>query len=429
MKNTHLYGKLRKLQQGSVVNPATSSNPILKKNTFSIFGKSVNKDVLPQIDSGINLVSNMFLSNDRDIATRPVETQMANQIYDTAADTLSKINPIAGTAAKLGGFASDLLTAAGFHTDGQTFTDKMMDSKFLNTTVGLINSAFSLKSDKFKKDNEIFDRIGGGYIGTNSELEDAENKADKTYGLFSSGARDRVNKVIAEAKRKQSILEGIADEMTDQKNLVYSMGDLANKAYSSKISGGLDARYFRAESGGKFESEFEVDYVLLEEPLDEFEIDYLEEGGKLEKENKQKEENENKKEDSKKQSKLEKQLDAPEIEETNQKNIIPEGALHKNKHNMENAEDLTKKGIPVVDNNNKQQAEIEKNEIIFNKEVTKKLEELYEIYYSEESTAKEKEEAAIDAGKLITKEIMLNTDDRTGLIDTLKQGGTLNKET
>ena len=74
-------------------------------------------------------------------------------------------------------------------------------------------------------------------------------------------------------------------------------------------------------------------------------------------------------------------------------------------------------------------AEIEKNEIIFNKEVTKKLEELYEIYYSEDSTAKEKEEAAIDAGKLITKEIMLNTDDRTGLIDTLKQGGTLNKET
>jgi len=124
--------------------------------------------------------------------------------------------------------------------------------------------------------------------------------------------------------------------------------------------------------------------------------------------------------------KVEEQLDAPEIEETEQKNIIPEGALHKNKHHMDNAENLTKKGIPVVDDEHKQQAEIEKNEIIFTKEVTKKLEELYKIFYSEDSTNKEKEEAAINAGKLLTKEIMLNTDDRTGLIDTLQTGGSVN---
>jgi len=30
-------------------------------------------------------------------------------------------------------------------------------------------------------------------------------------------------------------------------------------------------------------------------------------------------------------------------------NVIPEGALHARKHNMENTEGLTKKGIPVVD--------------------------------------------------------------------------------
>jgi hypothetical protein len=41
--------------------------------------------------------------------------------------------------------------------------------------------------------------------------------------------------------------------------------------------------------------------------------------------------------------------DIPEIEETTQKNVIPEGALHKNKHHMEHAEGLTKKGIPVID--------------------------------------------------------------------------------
>lgn len=112
-----------------------------------------------------------------------------------------------------------------------------------------------------------------------------------------------------------------------------------------------------------------------------------------------------------------------ELEETNQKNIIPEGALHARKHNMENADNLTKKGIPVIDNEGEQQAEIEKNEIIFTLEVTKKLEELYSKYTDYEYSQKERDEVAIEAGKLLVKEILFNTDDRTGLINTLKQGG------
>ena len=39
-------------------------------------------------------------------------------------------------------------------------------------------------------------------------------------------------------------------------------------------------------------------------------------------------------------------------------------------------ETITKKGIPVVDNNGTQQAEIENNEIIFRKEVTTEIEKL-----------------------------------------------------
>ena len=59
-----------------------------------------------------------------------------------------------------------------------------------------------------------------------------------------------------------------------------------------------------------------------------------------------------------------------------QMNVIPEGSLHARLHHMENSEHITKKGIPVVDNEGRQQAEIERNEIIFRKEVTNKLEEL-----------------------------------------------------
>ena len=91
-------------------------------------------------------------------------------------------------------------------------------------------------------------------------------------------------------------------------------------------------------------------------------------------------------------------------------NVIPEGALHKNKHHMEGAEGLTKKGIPVVteeDGKKVQQAEIEVNEIIFRLEVTEKLEKL---------AKEDNDDAALEAGKLITEEILHNTHDNTGLI-------------
>lgn len=114
--------------------------------------------------------------------------------------------------------------------------------------------------------------------------------------------------------------------------------------------------------------------------------------------------------------KTKEELETPEIEETSQKNLIPEGALHKNKHHMEHTEGLTQKGIPVIDNDGEQQAEIELDEIIFTLEVTKKLEELYK-----EGT----DEAAIEAGKLLVKEILFNTDDRTGLIAKCQEGGKL----
>ena len=92
---------------------------------------------------------------------------------------------------------------------------------------------------------------------------------------------------------------------------------------------------------------------------------------------------------------------------------------------MDDADNLTKKGIPVIDNKGNQQAEIERNEIIFRLEVTQKLEELEKKYYDKDSSQKEKDEYALEAGELLVKEILHNTDDKTGLIDTLKQGGVL----
>ena len=112
-------------------------------------------------------------------------------------------------------------------------------------------------------------------------------------------------------------------------------------------------------------------------------------------------------------------LNIPEFQNGGSINVIPDGALHARKHNM-NLDGITEKGIPVVsekdDGKIEQQAEIEKEEVIFRLEVTQKLEELEKKYYSEEASQKEKDEYALEAGKLITEELLHNTKDNAGLL-------------
>ena len=100
-------------------------------------------------------------------------------------------------------------------------------------------------------------------------------------------------------------------------------------------------------------------------------------------------------------------------------NVIPDGALHAHKHHLEDIspeyEQVTSKGIPVVTEEEggklKQHAEIERNEIIFRLEVTKKLEELMKDG---------SDDAAIEAGKLLAHEIINNTVDNTGLMEVVE---------
>ena len=101
-----------------------------------------------------------------------------------------------------------------------------------------------------------------------------------------------------------------------------------------------------------------------------------------------------------------------------QMNVIPEGALHARKNNMELAKEgeVTHKGVPVVDNDGVQQAEVEKEEWTMTKELTDDVEVWYKKYYNEETAQKEKDELAIKCGKRIVKELLHNTDDRANLI-------------
>ena len=106
-----------------------------------------------------------------------------------------------------------------------------------------------------------------------------------------------------------------------------------------------------------------------------------------------------------------------------QMNVIPEGALHARKNNMELAEEgeVTHKGIPVVDNDGEQQAEVEKEEWTMSKELTEDVERWYKKYFNDSIPKIEKEELAIKCGKRIVEELLHNTDDRAGLIQKMEE--------
>ena len=106
-----------------------------------------------------------------------------------------------------------------------------------------------------------------------------------------------------------------------------------------------------------------------------------------------------------------------------QMNVIPEGALHARKNNMDLAKEgeITHKGVPVVDNDGVQQAEVEKEEWTMTKELTDDIERWFKEYQDESTSQKDKDLLAIKCGKRIVKELLYNTEDRTGLIEKIEQ--------
>lgn len=393
----------------------------------------------------VDTLDNMFFSKQH--AKDSGLTKGLNNAYDSisnAAMMFSPVGTILGGAMKAGKFIGDGLTAlVGGGTDQMTTTDKIMDSTFGRISgVGLINSLGSKRTKDFSLNKDTIEKVGGDYAGAVNTMEEAASKAGKKYGLFSNGARKRANRLIDTARTQQNIMTNISDEYQDQ---LANKSYLAYTRYGQDINGGIQQQYLRAakhgailqrinlrkhRKGGQLRDKIDIEVkqeqwqpiINLEYP----EVSKLKEGGQLEESKEwtpiisldiQKLEEGGKTDKPKQEPK--------KVEETNQKNVIPEGALHAHKHHMENAEDLTKKGIPVVDNNGEQQAEIERNEIIFSLEVTKQLEDLHKRYQGYTNTQKEKDELAIEAGKLLVYEILHNTEDRTGLIKECKKGGTL----
>ena len=214
--------------------------------------------------------------------------------------------------------------------------------------------------------------VSGAYADAIGDIDAASSMGGKRY-VF---GKDNINNLITEANRKNAILTEIGRTNTLRKQSDYG-NDLATQ--NQRIYAGTSyAQSAIGKNGLKLASVDEIK-KLLELRKESEDVQSFHNGGVI-------------------------GIDV---------NVIPEGKYHAHKNHLgeisEEFEDLTKKGIPVIAHAEggeiEQVAEIEKMEIIFRLEVTKKLEEL----------AKDgSEEAMIEAGKLVAYEIIENTQDNSG---------------
>lgn len=342
-------------------------------------------------------------------------TKAADSVYDTASDVIAAV-PGWGTVASLGmkglGVLNKGISAIGGGTDGMTTTDSVLGSNWLGwTPVGMLNGFGGKRShtqEQGQSERDTMASVGGSYMGSVGDWQDSLKYSNKKYGLFSSGARKKANRKIDDANNKMNLMTGISNTAQTQMELANNMADTNNMRYQMQLQGGYDPTTRLGRKGLKIEYIKRAKRIANKVKDKQSDIVKHQSGGTID-------------EPFFIPTDWEPQDTLSKFQKGGSINIIPEGALHARLHHMEDAKDLTKKGIPVVDNKGVQQAEIERNEIIFRKEVTDKIEQL-----AKEGT----DDAAIECGKLLAKEIVENTDDKTGLVPTLfekkQDGGIVN---
>ena len=217
------------------------------------------------------------------------------------------------------------------------------------------------------------DQMANSYGGSVQDINSAMNLSGKR--AFGVG---KMNSFIDEQNRVNNLITNIAMQSELAKN--NNAAELYQQQNFNKYSG-YTPQLLLAKKGSKI-PELEVARTIIA-GFNKTEIESFKSGGKLD------------------------------------MNIIPEGALHKNKHHLEEVNPelegtITEKGIPVITTDGEQKAEIEKEEIVFKKSTTEQLEE----YYNQYNNSKD-DSIAIECGKFLVEEILKRTEDRTGLLKTV----------
>lgn len=372
-----------------------------------------NPNVIAAVGTAIDAVGSFMPTKSVYSGEKGNIAATADSIYDTASDIIGMVpgwGNIASLAMKGNALLSKGVSALGGGTDGMTTADALLGSNFFQMTpMGLINGFGGRKShtlENGQSERDTITNVGSAYGGSVGDWQNAMKYSNKKYGTFSSSGRHKANNKVDDANYKMNLMTGISNQARTQLEVANGTADTTDKRYELTLQGGYNPRTRIGRQGLK------VEYIkrakMIANKVKDQNVTKHKEGGKVE------EEKFFIPTDWQPLGQLQKFQNGGAV------NIIPEGSLHARKHHMENADNLTKKGIPVVDNDGNQQAEIERDEIIFRKEVTDQIEKL-----AKEGT----DEAAIKCGELLTHEIIENTDDKTGLalqiINKFQNGGNI----
>lgn len=309
------------------------------------------------------------------------QAQLQNQVRGGISDAaIQSGNPIAMAI----GVGSKLVDAIGAQTglnldniDKEAGKDAGISgaargfNNLMNYIPGnsMIWGAFASKTQNADVISDEVKDIQGAYGDSYGDLESAQKLSGKRF-LF---GRRKANKFINEANETNQKMQDIATTNTLRKQ-----SDYGNDIMQQNLNRYAGTNYMYnavGKQGMKLMSIEQAKLILMmRKNVEQEELQIFANGGTI--------------------------------------NIIPEGARHSRLNHLDKVhddfEDVTKKGIPVVtpteDGDLEQVAEVECGEIIFSKSVTEKLEELMKDG---------SDEAAIEAGKLLVKEIIKNTDDKT----------------
>ena len=351
------------------------------KNTSGGFaGKNLlNSNIVNSIGGLMNAANNAIFTNSD--SNRSSGDQLAFNTRTGISDTLIKSgNPIAIAIGLADKFADGIIDATGIRSnqiskDIKERTGITGAARFLNNSMNFLPGNLLAIGGKKLTDSELSqetENIRGAFTGTLDDIDAAQSiGGSKVNFMLSRKTRNKMNDYIKEQNWKNDLLTNISKTNTLRKQSDYAQN--LNTQNINRNSGNTYQTTAVGKEGLKLPDRKMLDAIYAKK------VTICKDGGVI-------------------------GVDS---------NVIPEGALHKElnhmeEHNEELDKVITDKGIAVVttdkDGKVEQVAEIEKEEIVFRLELTKKIEELWHTGTPE---------AMLKAGKLLVKEIMGNTDDNT----------------
>lgn len=345
----------------------------------SWFTSNASRGVMSAAGEMMNMANDAIFS--KSSSNRNASDQSASEIRSNLSDAAIKSgNPIAmaiglGTKILDGVMDATGARSSQISKEVKEKTGITGAARFLNNAMNFLPGNPLAMGGKKLTDAEISqetENIRSAFTGTLDDIDAAQSIGGSRVNFMLSGkTRRRMNNYVKEQNRKNNLLTDISRTNTLRKQSDYAQ-DL-NKQNLNRYSGNTYQNMAVGKEGLKLPNREMLDAIYAKK------VTAFKDGGVI-------------------------GVDS---------NVIPEGALHKELNHMEEYNEeldkvITDKGIAVVttdkDGKVEQVAEIEKEEIVFRLELTKKIEELWH---------NGSQEAMLKAGKLLVKEIMGNTDDNT----------------